>query len=69
MGALPEGTESFDFIVIGANSGGIASAMRAESYGRKVCLIENEISSENSETSRLISKKVMFNLTNFLMEL
>ena len=38
---LPEGTEEFDFIVIGQTSSGIAAARRALALGKNVCLIDN----------------------------
>ena len=33
---------TFDYVVIGAGSGGIASAKRAASYGAKVAIIEGK---------------------------
>ena len=66
--SLPEGTETFDYIVIGADSGGMASALRAAQHGQRVCLIENRAISGTCVNVGSVSKKVMFNLTNFLEE-
>lgn len=41
MPAIPRPTtKTFDLIVIGGGSGGIATARRASSYGAKVALVE-----------------------------
>lgn len=67
-GSLPEGTESFDYLVIGAGSGGKASAHRAAQYGKSVCLIEDRAIGSTCVNDGRVPKKVMFNLTNFLEE-
>lgn len=41
MSAASE-TTHFDFLVIGAGSGGIASARRAATYGAKVAVVEKQ---------------------------
>eukprot|EP00806_Schmidingerella_arcuata_P002870 Macronucleus_36.p1 GENE.Macronucleus_36~~Macronucleus_36.p1 ORF type:complete len:473 (+),score=103.56 Macronucleus_36:1-1419(+) len=67
-GSLPEGTETFDYVVIGAGSGGMASARRAAQYGKRVCLIENRVIGGTCVNVGCVPKKVMFNLANFLEE-
>ena len=65
---LPEGTETFDYVVIGAGSGGMASARRAAAMGKKVCMIENRVIGGTCVNVGCVPKKVMFNLANFLEE-
>ena len=66
MGAsLPEGTESFDYVVIGAGSGGMASARRAAAMGKNVCMIENRVIGGTCVNVGCVPKKVMFNFANF----
>ena len=51
----------FDYIVIGAGSGGIASARRAASYGAKVAVIENSRYGGTCVNVGCVPKKVMWN--------
>ena len=61
-------TQQFDYVVIGAGSGGIASARRAAQHGAKVCLIENRVIGGTCVNVGCVPKKVMFNLANWLEE-
>ena len=65
-GSLPEGTETFDYVVIGAGSAGVASAKRAAELGQKVCLIENGGTGSGEIDQEVV--KMMFNLANFTQE-
>jgi hypothetical protein len=49
----------FDFLVIGAGSGGIASARRAASYGKKVAVIEKGRLGGTCVNVGCVPKKVM----------
>ena len=60
--------QQFDYVVIGAGSGGIASARRAAQHGAKVCLIENRVIGGTCVNVGCVPKKVMFNLANWLEE-
>lgn len=51
----------FDYIVIGAGSGGLASARRAAEHGATVCLIENARVGGTCVNVGCVPKKVMFN--------
>jgi len=51
----------FDYLVIGAGSGGIASARRAASYGAKVGVIEKARLGGTCVNVGCVPKKVMFN--------
>jgi glutathione reductase (NADPH) len=50
----------FDYIVIGAGSGGIATANRAASYGKKVVLIEKNIIGGTCVNVGCVPKKIMW---------
>ena len=65
-GSLPEGTETFDYVVIGAGSAGVASAKRAAALGQKVCLIENGETGGEQIDQEVV--KIMYNLANFTQE-
>ena len=54
-----------DYLVIGAGSGGIASARRAAQYGKKVVVIENKVIGGTCVNVGCVPKKVMFNLATF----
>jgi len=60
--------EEFDYVVIGAGSGGMASARRAAALGKRVCMIENRVIGGTCVNVGCVPKKVMFNLANFLEE-
>lgn len=51
----------FDYLVIGAGSGGIASARRAASYGAKVGVIEKQALGGTCVNVGCVPKKVMWN--------
>lgn len=60
--------KKFDYLVIGAGSGGIASARRAAMFGKSVCVIENRKIGGTCVNVGCVPKKVMFNLANFIEE-
>ena len=60
--------EVFDYVVIGAGSGGMASGRRAAMLGKRVCMIENRVIGGTCVNVGCVPKKVMFNLANFLEE-
>src|ERR1700744_204200 len=53
--------EKFDYVVIGAGSGGLASAQRAAEYGAKVALIEAGRLGGTCVNVGCVPKKVMWN--------
>jgi glutathione reductase (NADPH) len=54
----------FDYLVIGAGSGGIASARRAATYGAKVAIIESNRLGGTCVNVGCVPKKVMWNAAN-----
>lgn len=52
---------SFDFLVLGAGSGGIATARRAASYGVKTAVVESKRLGGTCVNVGCVPKKVMFN--------
>ena len=60
--------KAYDFLVIGAGSGGLGAAKRAAMYGKKVSIIENKAIGGTCVNVGCVPKKVMFNLANFLEE-
>ena len=58
----------FDFLVIGAGSGGLGAARRAAMFGKKVGIIENKKIGGTCVNVGCVPKKVMFNLASFLEE-
>lgn len=60
--------KQFDYIVIGAGSGGLGSGRRAALLGKKVAMIENRVIGGTCVNVGCVPKKVMFNLANFLEE-
>jgi glutathione reductase (NADPH) len=53
--------DEFDFVVIGAGSGGLAAAQRAAEYGAKVAIIEPEPLGGTCVNLGCVPKKVMWN--------
>ncbi|KAI8806845.1 hypothetical protein BJ742DRAFT_854729 [Cladochytrium replicatum] len=51
----------YDYLVIGAGSGGVASARRAASYGAKVAIIENDRWGGTCVNRGCVPKKLMWN--------
>lgn len=51
----------YDYIVLGAGSGGIASARRAASYGKRVAIVENSRLGGTCVNVGCVPKKVMWN--------
>lgn len=60
--------KKFDYIVIGAGSGGLGSGRRAALHGKKVAMIENRVIGGTCVNVGCVPKKVMFNLANFMEE-
>jgi glutathione reductase (NADPH) len=58
----------YDYLVIGAGSGGLASARKAAAFGKRVAMIENRVIGGTCVNVGCVPKKVMFNLANFLEE-
>lgn len=58
----------YDYIVIGAGSGGMGSGRRAAMHGKKVLMIENRVIGGTCVNVGCVPKKVMLNLANFLEE-
>jgi glutathione reductase (NADPH) len=56
-----EKTFDFDYVVVGAGSGGIASARRAASYGAKVAVVEGSRLGGTCVNVGCVPKKVMWN--------
>jgi hypothetical protein len=59
--AASAATDHFDFICIGAGSGGMASARRAASYGARVAIIEKGRLGGTCVNVGCVPKKVMWN--------
>jgi len=59
--ASGKGNRHFDYLVIGAGSGGMASARRAASYGAKVAVVERSALGGTCVNVGCVPKKVMFN--------
>jgi glutathione reductase (NADPH) len=60
--------KKFDYLVIGAGSGGIASGRRAAMFGKSVCILENRKIGGTCVNVGCVPKKVMFNLANWMEE-
>ena len=58
----------YDYLVIGAGSGGLASARRAAMFGKSVGIIENRVVGGTCVNVGCVPKKIMYNLANFLEE-
>lgn len=56
----------FDYLVIGGGSGGIASAKRAASYGKKVAVIERQALGGTCVNVGCVPKKVMWNAAHVM---
>lgn len=65
---VDQAAQQFDYVVIGAGSGGMASGRRAQALGKSVCMIENRAIGGTCVNVGCVPKKVMFNLANFLEE-
>jgi glutathione reductase (NADPH) len=61
-------TKTYDFLVVGAGSGGLGAARRAAMFGKKVAMIENREIGGTCVNVGCVPKKIMFNLANFLDE-
>ena len=57
---------TFDYIVIGGGSGGIASARRAAQHGAKVALIEGNKLGGTCVNVGCVPKKMMWGVANFI---
>jgi glutathione reductase (NADPH) len=60
--------EEFDYIVIGAGSGGMGSGRRAALHGKKVAMLENRVIGGTCVNVGCVPKKVMLNLASYLEE-
>ena len=60
--------KKYDYLVIGAGSGGIASGRRAAMYGKNVCILENRKIGGTCVNVGCVPKKVMYNLANWMEE-
>ena len=60
--------KKYDFIVIGAGSGGLGCGRRAAALGKNVAIIENKDIGGTCVNVGCVPKKVMWNLANFLEE-
>lgn len=58
----------YDFLVVGAGSGGLGAARRAAMFGKKVAMVENNRIGGTCVNVGCVPKKIMFNLANFLEE-
>ncbi|KAG7344558.1 glutathione-disulfide reductase [Nitzschia inconspicua] len=61
MSSSADGEYDYDYFVIGAGSGGIASARRAASYGAKVAVVEKARLGGTCVNVGCVPKKVMWN--------
>ena len=61
-------TKKYDFLVVGAGSGGLGAARRATMFGKKVAMIENREIGGTCVNVGCVPKKIMYNLANFLDE-
>jgi glutathione reductase (NADPH) len=61
-------TKTYDFLVVGAGSGGLGAARRAAMFGKKVAMIENREIGGTCVNVGCVPKKIMFNLANFIDE-
>jgi glutathione reductase (NADPH) len=61
MASEAAGTSTYDYLVIGGGSGGVASARRAAGYGAKVCVVERAALGGTCVNVGCVPKKVMFN--------
>jgi glutathione reductase (NADPH) len=60
--------EEFDYIVIGAGSGGMGSGRRAALHGKKVAMLENRVIGGTCVNVGCVPKKVMLNLASYMEE-
>lgn len=59
-----EPVSQYDYVVIGGGSGGVATARRAASYGKKVVIIESERLGGTCVNVGCVPKKVMWNASD-----
>eukprot|EP00614_Pseudopedinella_elastica_P010534 CAMPEP_0172609656 /NCGR_PEP_ID=MMETSP1068-20121228/29603_1 /TAXON_ID=35684 /ORGANISM="Pseudopedinella elastica, Strain CCMP716" /LENGTH=515 /DNA_ID=CAMNT_0013413219 /DNA_START=97 /DNA_END=1644 /DNA_ORIENTATION=+ len=64
--AMAAGENHFDYLVIGAGSGGIASARRAAQWGAKVAVVERGALGGTCVNVGCVPKKVMFNAATIM---
>jgi glutathione reductase (NADPH) len=56
----------YDFIVIGAGSGGMGAGRKAAALGKRVAMIENKVIGGTCVNVGCVPKKVMLNLASFM---
>ena len=61
VSACDDPNETYDYVVIGGGSGGLASARRAAMYGKKVALIEKGAMGGTCVNVGCVPKKIMWN--------
>lgn len=61
--------KEYDFLVIGAGSGGIASARKAASYGARVAVIESNRLGGTCVNLGCVPKKIMWNTASVMESL
>ncbi len=61
-------SKKYDFLVVGAGSGGLGAARRAAMFGKKVAMIENREIGGTCVNVGCVPKKIMYNVANFLDE-
>ena len=59
----------YDFLVIGAGSGGLGAARRAAMFGKKVAMVENRVIGGTCVNVVCVPKKIMYNLANFMEDM
>ena len=59
-------SKQYDYIVVGAGVGGLATAKQAAKHGAKVVIIENKVIGGASVNWGSIPKKIMWQLANFM---
>ena len=66
---MSQSQRSFDFIVIGAGSGGLACARKAAKLGKSVAIIESTYLGGTCTNVGCVPKKICWNFTTVLEEL
>ena len=59
-------SKNYDFLVIGAGSGGLGAARRAAMFGKKVAMVESNEIGGTCVNVGCVPKKIMYNAANFI---